>query len=278
MVGSGYLAMLQTGMLAACRKWNCTLAIKSFELQDPDIAARVEAFVSSLPLRGVILPDPLCNMPELLQLISAAGLRAVRIAPPTGTGDALNVGVDNRQAAFDMTTYLIGLGHRRIAFIKGPTDHNDANARLAGFRDAMNRAGLPIVEELCVQSSTFDHSSGLDAAKRLLSVRPLPSAVFACNDEIAVAVLDTAIEQGLSIPDDLSLAGFDDAPVARTVTPALTTCRQKMELTGYTAVDCIVNPPSSAEPQRWTQAYELIIRQSTAQPARRLTSVKTSAA
>jgi LacI family transcriptional regulator len=263
MVGSGYLAMLQIGLMAGCRKWQTALLIKSFEFSDTDIPQQVEKLITQSPLRGVVLPEPLCDRKDVLDILIAADLPVVRIAPHYETSATFDICVDNQQAAYDMTTYLIGLGHKRIAFIKGPADHGDAKVRFAGFCQAMEDAGLPVDEKLCVQS-TFDYSAGLIAGEELLAIRPLPSAVFACNDEIAAAVLATAHRQGMKIPGDFSLAGFDDAPLARSVWPALTTCRQKMELTGYLAVDFIVNPPASADAHKRPQQHELVLRQSTA--------------
>lgn len=264
MVGSGYLAMLQIGLMAGCRKWQTALLIKSFEFTDTDIPEQVQRLITQSPMRGVVLPEPLCDRQDLLDVLATAGLPVVRIAPHSEAGATLDICIDNRQAAYDMTAYLIKLGHKRISFIRGPADHRDAEVRFAGFRKAMEDAGLLVDEALCVQS-TFEFTAGLAAAEQLLSVRPLPSAVFACNDEIAAAVLATAHRHGMKIPEDFSLAGFDDAPLARSVWPALTTCRQKMELTGYMAVDFIVNPPTSNEARKRPQQHELVMRQSTAQ-------------
>jgi LacI family transcriptional regulator len=266
MIGSGYLAMLQIGLMAGCRKWNCGLLLKSFDLHGGNIASLARDTIVRSPPRGVVLPEPMCDMPELLKVLSDAGLPVVRIAPHSETGDTLDICIDNGQAAHDMTTYLIGLGHRRIAFIRGPGDHGDAKARFDGFRKAMTAAGLPVDEALCVRSASFDFSSGLEAGEKLLDTAVLPTAVFACNDEIAAAVLVTAQRRGLKVPEDFSLAGFDDAPLASSIWPPLTTCRQKLELIGYTAVDFLINVPLSAEARKRPQQHELVIRQSTGRP------------
>ncbi|MGC9953584.1 MAG: substrate-binding domain-containing protein [Rhizomicrobium sp.] len=263
MVGSGYFGMLQMGIMARCRKAQCEFLIKAFDLQDADIPKQVQSLVARAPLLGVILTEPMCDMQALLKVLLAAGTPVVRIAPPTQDGATFDIYLDNHQGAYDMTTYLIGLGHKRIAFIKGPPDHGDANERFAGYRKAMEDAGLPVIEELCVQGN-FEYSSGIIAGEELLSVKPLPSAIFACNDEMAVAVLATAHRLGLRIPEDFSLAGFDDAPLSRTVWPELTTCRQKMELMGYLAADFLINPPAAPEARKRPQQHELVIRQSTA--------------
>lgn len=265
MVGSGYLAMLQIGLMAGCRKWDTALLFKSFDFQDVDIPDQVEQLVSRTALCGVVLPEPLCDMRPVLDVLQRANVPAVRIAPQSESGNTLDICIDNRRAAYDMTTYLIGLGHKRIAIIRGPGDHADALIRYNGYCDAMRDADIAVPEELCVQSKSFDYSAGLIVAEQLLTRQPRPSAIFACNDEIAAAVLATAHRLGLKVPDDFSLAGFDDSPIARSVWPQLTTVRQKMELTGYTAVDFLVNPPT-ADARKRPQQHELVIRQTTGRP------------
>jgi LacI family transcriptional regulator len=263
MVGSGYFGMLQMGVMARCRKAHCELLIKAFDLHDADIPKQVKTLIVRTPLLGVILTEPMCDMHEVVRVLLDAGVPVVRIAPHTQEGITFDICHDNQQAAYDMTNYLIGLGHKRIAFVRGPADHNDANVRLAGFRKAMADAGLPVSEELCAQG-TFEYNSGLMAGEELLSVKPRPSAIFACNDEMAAGVLAAAHRLDLRIPEDFSLAGFDDAPLARTVWPELTTVRQKMELMGYLAADFLINPPAAPEARKRPQQHELVIRQSTA--------------
>ena len=263
MVGSGYFGMLQMGLMARCRKAHCELLIKAFDLHDADLPEQVQKLITRTPLLGVILTEPMCDTHERLTVLHDVGMPVVRIAPHTQEGITFDICLDNQKAAYDMTNYLIGLGHKRIAFVKGPADHNDANVRFAGYRKAMEDAGLPVLEELCAQG-TFEYNSGLMAGEELLSVKPQPSAIFACNDEMAAGVLATAHRLSLRIPEDFSLAGFDDAPLARTVWPELTTCRQKMELMGYLGADFLINPPAAPEARKRPQQHELVIRQSTA--------------
>jgi LacI family transcriptional regulator len=265
MVGSGYFGMLQIGLMAACHKWETALVVKSFDLSDPALADRIRALLARIPLRGVILPEPICEIPAVLDAVAEAGLPVVRIAPRSDTGMTLDICVDNEAAAYDITRYLIELGHKQIAFIKGPPDHSDAIARLAGFTRAMGEAGLA-ADAAKMVTGGFDFAQGLSAGERLLTMDSLPTAVFACNDEVAAAVLATAHRLGFKIPEDFSLAGFDDSPLARQVWPQITTCRQKMELTGYMAVDFVIDPPTAAEARRRPQLHELVIRQSTAKP------------
>ena len=265
MVGSGYFGMLQIGFMAGCRKWDCALLVKSFDFQDTDIPEQIARLLARTPLRGAVIPEPMCDMDDVLSVFFAAGVPIVRITPHSASSTTLDISIDNRQAACDLTDYLIGLGHKRIAFIKGPPDHRDANARFEGFCDAMAAAGLPVTADWC-QGDSFEFSAGLSFGDTLLSRAERPTAIFACNDEIAAGVLAIAHEKGIKVPDEISVVGFDDAPLARNVWPSLTTCRQKMELTGYMAIDVLIDPPADAEACKRPQHHELVIRKSTACP------------
>lgn len=267
MVGSGYLGMLLVGIMAGCRKWECSLAIRSFDLSSNSIPEEIRQLQNATPLRGAIIPEPMCDRTDIIETLLDVGLPTVRIAPHREVGRTYDICIDHARAAYELTNYLIELGHRRIAFNKGPTDHGDANARFSGFVHSMTEHGMPIISDLCIQAETFDYSSGIPAGYQLVDAEQLPTAIFACNDELAAAVLEILRGRGIKVPDDISVIGFDDAPVARTVHPPLTTCRQKMELTGYTAVDFIITSPTSADARRRSQPHELVIRQTTG-PAR----------
>jgi LacI family transcriptional regulator len=251
--------------MAGCRKWDCALLVKSFDFQDTDIPEQIKRLLERTPLRGAVVPEPMCDMQEVLDVLFAARVPVVRITPHSTSNATMDISIDNFQAAYELTDYLIGLGHKRIAFIKGPPDHRDANVRFEGFCGAMAAAGLPVVKEWCV-GDTFEFSSGLTFGDVLLSRDERPTAIFACNDEIAAGVLAVAHEKGIKVPDEISVAGFDDAPLARNVWPALTTCRQKMELTGYMAIDVLIDPPADADARKRPQHHELVIRKSTASP------------
>ena len=147
-------------------------------------------------------------------------LRFSRVRPIAALGRTLQsrhavaVDLDNRQGAFDATDHLIGLGHRRIAFIAGPTDHRDAEERLGGYRDALKAANLPFDRALVAQGD-FHESGGLLAMNRLLDSAPDFSAVFAANDQTAYGARLALYRRGIRLPDDMSLVGFDDLPSSR---------------------------------------------------------------
>jgi LacI family transcriptional regulator len=258
--------MLQAGLMAGCRIWDCVLLTKSFDISKNDIPDMVRQLHERSSLRGVVLPEPMSSIRELVDTLTAMELPTVRITPPSDIVGAYDICIDNRRAAHDLTNYLIELGHRRIAFVKGPADHNDANERFDVFCQTMMKADIPVIDELCVQAETFDYGSGLVAANQLLSVSPLPTAAFACNDELAAALIAVATDRGIAVPGDISVVGFDDAPAAKFVRPQLTTCRQDMELIGYLAVEFIMNPSASPEISLQHQPHELVIRDSAAPP------------
>ncbi len=261
--GSGYLAALQTGMLSRCRKEGYHLIVESLDAENPNLGQQVHSLVVKARLCGVVLTPPLCDVPALIEVLKNAHTPFVRIAPEKPLAGASDVKINDYKAAFDMTAYLLGLGHRRIGFIKGPPDHGDANARFEGYRAALMHAGVPFNEELCVQGF-FTYQSGMEAGERLLSLKKRPSAIFACNDDMAAAVLAASQRFNLKIPQQLSVAGFDDSIVAQVVWPRLTTCRQPIEEMAQAAVSILIQGPSEDGPSARLLDHELVVRESTA--------------
>ncbi|MEJ0042619.1 MAG: LacI family DNA-binding transcriptional regulator [Rhizomicrobium sp.] len=208
----------------ALREDGYHLIIEQISTQDPNLGAAVRALALQSSLHGLILTPPLCDSPAVLEALKGEHVRFVRIAPRQTLPDSASVSIDDHAAAREMTAYLIGLGHRRIGFIKGHPDHSAAHARFEGYRAALKHAGIPVVEELCAQGY-FSYQSGLEAGESLLSLKNRPTAIFASNDDMAAAVLATAQRFHLRLPSQLSVAGFDDSLVAQMVWPPLTTCR-----------------------------------------------------
>lgn len=150
-------------------------------------------------------------------------------------GDLRVVAATNARGGLGATAHLVGLGHRRVATITGPQEQDDAVDRLAGYRTALIRAGLPVDEEL-VRGGAFGVDAGFRAAQVLPGLDDPPTAVFAASDDTAIGVLRAARERGVRVPADLSVVGFDDLPVAAWLDPALTTVRQPLAEMGDTAV------------------------------------------
>lgn len=185
----------------------------------------------------------------------------VRISPGTNHSLTSSVYMDDAQAADDMTTHILNLGHRRIGFIKGHPNHSSSDDRLFGYRRALDRAGIPYEPQL-VMDGEFDFESGVRAARYFLDLSVPPSAIFAANDDMAAGVLSVAHHRGMSLPDDLSVAGFDDTTLACTVWPALTTIHQPMSELAHTATDILI---SGGETTHRRLPHQLIERQSVVQ-------------
>jgi LacI family transcriptional regulator len=201
----------------------CQLLIEPSQAH-PTAAQAVQKLVDA-GVGAVILPPPLCDDAEILKALESAGVGAVSFATARPRENAPAVFIDDFEGARIMTQHLLDLGHVDIAFIRGDPAHSTAQLREQGFRETMTGAGLTVNEAYVVDGG-FSYRGSLEAARQLLSLRRRPSAIFAANDDMAAAVSAVAHGLGLSIPADLSIAGFDDTSVATTVWPELTTIRQ----------------------------------------------------
>jgi len=219
---------------------------------------------------GIILPPPLCDSATLLDLVAESGTPAVAVASGQPDRRICAIGIDDFRAAHEMTRHLISLGHVRIGFIIGHPNQTASARRLAGFRAAMAEAGLEVPDEVVAQGM-FNYRSGLDAAEVLLGVEQRPSAIFASNDDMAAATVAIAHRLGLDVPGDLTVAGFDDAPLATTIWPELTTVRQPISEMAAEAVDLLVRQIRARrdgvlESEHVVMDFSIIRRQSDAAP------------
>lgn len=207
----------------------------------PDDAAREDLARAGVPL-VVVDPRIKCD-PELLV-----------------------VGVTNFRGGLDATAHLVALGHRRIATITGPQVQDNAVARLAGYRTALIHAGLPVDDDL-IRVGDYGVDAGFRAASLLLRLDDPPTAIFASSDDTALGVLRAARERGVRVPEDLSVVGFDDLPIAAWLDPALTTVQQPLAEMGDTAVTLVCRTREGRrDPAHVELATRLIVRSSTAPP------------
>jgi LacI family xylobiose transport system transcriptional regulator len=177
------------------------------------------------------------------------------------------VGATNWQGGLAATRHLLGLGHTRIGVIAGPARMMCSRARVDGYRAALETAGLPFDPTL-VRAGDFHHEAGYSAGLELLRLADRPTAVFTGNDLQALGLYEAARELGLRIPDDVSVVGFDDLPVARWVGPPLTTIRQPLSEMAATAARMVIDLARGRTPaaSRVELATRLVERSSTAPP------------
>ncbi|SHE11541.1 Purine nucleotide synthesis repressor [Chlamydia abortus] len=193
--------------------------------------------------------------------------------------DAVNILSDDRQGAFQIVEYLIREGHRRIAIIEGKAGFKSTQERKKGYLDAMTKYKLPVRKDYQVQGS-YDLESGYHRMKELLKLGAdeLPTAVFCSNDDMAVGAMKAALEYGLTIPDDLSLAGFDDNLFSGYLSPALTTVKRPVEQMSRKGAAVLVDLIETKEQAKDTVYLrtELMIRDSVSRPREALDKAKTA--
>ncbi len=171
--------------------------------------------------------------------------------------------IDNFQAAYDATQYLIESGHTKIAHIMGIPTHQDAIRRHAGYTQALKDANIELDEELVFEGS-FDGRSGLIAIESLLMNRKSFTAVFCGSDSMALGARLALYRRGIRVPEDMSLIGFDDQPGAELMTPPLTTVRQPATEMGQAAADAMLKMIEKKEYELPTFQANLVFRESVA--------------
>ncbi len=176
-----------------------------------------------------------------------------------------SVSLDDEQAAYDATRYLIQLGRRQIALVTGPMEEDCSQDRAEGYRRALQEAGLPFDETLVVEGD-WSAASGRDALLSFIEQGRLPEAVFAQNDRMALGVLSAARDAGISVPNRLSVIGVDDMPLASYFDPPLTTMRQDIPRIGREAARVLLEIIEKKQPRSCGVKLpaELVVRQSTA--------------
>lgn len=184
---------------------------------------------------GVILPPPLCDSRQTLNLLKSERVMALALATARPMEEVSSVRIDDYQGALAMTRHIIKLGHKDIGFVKGDPTHTPSDLRYVGFVAAMEEAGLTI-DPSKVVPGLFTYRSGLAAGEKLLKRADPPTAIFASNDDMAAAVMAIAHGMGIKVPEMLTVVGFDDTPVASTIWPQLTTVHQPIVALGRAAV------------------------------------------
>lgn len=260
-----YMFQIQTGCWDVCREHGIRLLAQPVDVADPQVGEQVRGLVTETHVDGIILSSPVTDCDPVLRALEAMDIPFVRISPGTNHALTSSVFMDDAQAADDMTTLLINAGHRRIGFIKGHPNHMASNDRLAGYRRALDRVGI-VFDPTLVCEGAFDFESGVRGAGRLLDLPEPPTAIFASNDDMAAGVLAVAHDRGIAVPTRLSVAGFDDTTLARTVWPPLTTIHQPMAELARTAAEILI---AGGDITHRRLPHQLIERASVAPPYRK---------
>jgi LacI family transcriptional regulator len=258
------------GIDAAARGRGLHVLISGFHSDRAEIEAVLRALRGRVDGLIVLSPDVDAqglrrNLPETLPVV----LLNTRVdGVDGGAFDAINL--DNHGGAFAMVRHLAALGHRRIALIRGPEENADARERLRGYRDALRSLGIAPSDGLEL-GGDFSEESGYRAGRRLLALRTRPTAVFAANDSMAVGCLFALRDAGVEVPGEIALAGFDDIPIARYITPSLSSVHVPIAELGTRAMERLLHAVESKnghERRQETVATTLVVRGSCGGAAR----------
>ncbi|MEN2786107.1 LacI family DNA-binding transcriptional regulator [Sphingomonas qilianensis] len=252
---------MQSGIRDRCAKEGVRMIAQPYDRDSATLIEDIENLVDATSVDGLILTPPVTDYDAVLDLLARRGVRFVRVSPGGDVALSASTFIDNEAAARLMTEHLLALGHRRIALVRGHPDYVTSAQRFDGYAAALAAAGIALDDDL-VREGRYDFASGSAAADALLDLPIPPSAIFASSDDMAAGVLATAHRRGIKVPEQLSVAGFDDSALASVVWPPLTTIRQPTRAMGYAAADLLL-AAADMPPERRELPYELVVRGST---------------
>jgi len=239
---------VQEGILSAIRETEFALVVRPVNRRSPTMREDVRAFLEQQRLYGVLILPPISENDELAAVCDELGISWVRMGSAQLDSEEHMVTSNDREAVAKAVAYLIARGHRRIGFVAGPEGFRSAVERALGYGDALATAGIALDESI-MAAGNYTFETGHAAGEKLLSATPRPTAIFASNDEMAAGVLHAAREQGLSVPEDLSIVGFDDTAIAAHIWPPLTTVRWPIQAMARAAAIKLIDPAAArAEP------------------------------
>lgn len=259
-----YVMTIQEGVLEQCEASGYNLLIRPYDPDANDVVRSVLGLVERSRVDGLIVIPPLSDNAALTKALLDNGVAHVRVSQSRHTPDSDRVGTDETGISYELTKYLLSLGHERIAIVKGHPLHGGSEDRLQGYLRAMGEAGIE-PPAIFIQQGLFTFESGVECGRRLLGHERRPTAIFASNDYMAAGVVNAAHRRGLQIPTDLSVAGFDDAPVSRQIWPGLTTVRQPVADLARSATKRLVDKiaKGTVEESAAPLKCEIVVREST---------------
>ncbi len=268
---SNYVIDMQRGILDTCRREGYELVIHPCDTKSPELIDEVLGMVNRSRVGGLVLTPPASEMPEVLDALEDAGVRFVRILSGSQPPDQRSpcVFIDDRTTAYRITQYLIDLGHREIAFLGGEEAHKSSVERLEGYRQALRDNGIKPNKDFQLPGE-YSFESGVKRTQKLMTMPRQPSAIFACNDEIAAGTLFATRLSGVDVPKELSIVGFEDSPFSRQAWPNLTTAQQPNSEIASKATALLIRQirRHADEPNPDSEGFypQLIVRDSTCPP------------
>lgn len=255
---------VQEGILETIRDSEFALVVRPVNRHSPTMIDDIRRFIIQQRLYGVLLLPPISENDELADLCKELGCTLVRMGSARLDSAENLVASNDRQAVANAVSWLASLGHTRIGFVAGPTGFRSAHERALGFADGMAAAGLTR-DPAVMTAGNYRFESGVSAGDLLLDAQSPPTAIFASNDEMAAGVLHAARKRGLSVPEDLSIIGFDDTAIAAHIWPPMTTVRWPIADMAQAAARKLIEP-ASADSQPSLFESNLVVRASAIAP------------
>jgi LacI family transcriptional regulator len=231
----------QHGVFEAIRDTEYALVVRPVDLRAPGAEQELRHFLEVHRPAGVLLLPGVAELETIAQACRQIGCAYVRMGADAVDQPSRLVASNDRQAAAEAIGYLIALGHRRIGLVAGPDGAGAAQQRELGYLDAMADHDLDRGPAL-IASGDYSFESGIAAGNLLLEVSPRPTAIFAANDAMAAGVLHAAYKRGIKVPNQLSVVGFEDMPIAARVWPPLTTVHLPVAVMACGAVFKMIYP------------------------------------
>ncbi len=261
-----YVVNMQRGILDKLNETSFQLVLSPCERGDTSYRARVESFVAQHKPTGLILTPSVSEDETLARMLRELDCDYVRIAAEAlDTPPRMIQSLDGEGAA-QAARHLTGLGHTRIAHIHGPSTFRSMHERKEGFCRGLADGGQELSPDLVVEGA-YTFESGVACAERLLAGKVRPTAIFAGNDEMAMGAYVAVRRAGLSIPDDISIVGYDDTPMAGRVWPPMTTVRHPIRQMGKAAAELLLRTVGGGKTENiQTFTPDIVVRESTSPP------------
>ncbi len=212
---------------------------------------------------GIIVMSQSESDQSFIEYASDKEIPLVVLNRPVESVQVMNFVPDDQSGAYRLTEYLVQQGHRKIAIIEGKKGFKSTQARRDGYREALRKHGISVPESFYV-SGNYDLESGHAAMSRLLELPDRPTAVFCCNDDMALGAVKAVTERGMSVPEDISVAGFDDHLFSAFMSPALTTVRRPIEEISRAGAEKLLNFIEKKHSEKSVVLFrtELVVRDS----------------
>ena len=263
--GNDWVDQMLFGGMTECDRHGYHLVFELIDAGTEQSVRQLSNVLASLRPDGVILTPPHCDNPELTAALAERNIPCARVGHCEGDG-YVDVHMDEKGAAHAITTSLIDMGHRRIAFIAGAPNYGNSARRLSGFYQALSDSGLG-KEAGTVGNGDFHFDTAANVIEAMLSIGNRPTAFIADNDAMAFAAIHVANRFGLRVPDDLSVISFEDTPGVRFSVPPLTAIRQPTAAMIAKACQKLIALSNGENAfGSYTIPFDLVIRESTGSP------------